>query len=177
MAIGRIVGRPSTQRTLGDAFRADGLSTMLGGIFNSFPYNAFTQNTGLIALTHVKSRYVVAMAGAIMIMMGLFPKIGALVAAVPRPVLGGSAIVMFGMTTVAGIQILSRVRFDGTRNALVVAIAVSVGVLPMAFPSLFAQASGPLHLILDSGIFLGTVTAVLLNILLNKARHDQDNPT
>ena len=168
LAIGQIVGRPTTQLTLGNAFRADGLSTMLGGMFNSFPYNAFTQNTGLIALSGIKSRFVVATAGALMILMGLLPKLGALVASVPRPVLGGCAVVMFGMTTVAGIQELSRVRFEGTRNAIVVAVSVSVGVLPMSFPALFAQASGPAKLVLESGIFLGGLTAVLLNALLNR---------
>ena len=168
LAIGEITGRPITQQTLGNAFRADGLSTMIGGVFNSFPYNAFTQNTGLIALSGVKSRYVVATSGALMILMGLFPKLGALIASVPRPVLGGCAVVMFGMTTVAGIQELSRVRFEGTRNAIVVAVSVSVGVLPMSFPALFAQASGPAKLILESGIFLGGLTAVLLNAILNR---------
>ncbi|MDD0973979.1 nucleobase:cation symporter-2 family protein [Pseudomonas fontis] len=167
LAIGKLVDKPTTQLTLGNAFRADGLSTMLGGLFNSFPYNAFTQNTGLIALSSVKSRYVVAAAGAIMVVMGLFPKLGALIAAVPTPVLGGCAIVMFGMTTVAGIQELSRVQFEGTRNGIIVAVSVSVGVLPMSFPALFEHASGTLKLILESGIFLGAITAIILNILLN----------
>lgn len=169
LAIGKLTGRPTTQQTLGNAFRADGLSTMLGGLFNSFPYNAFTQNTGLIALSNVKSRFVVAAAGAIMVLMGLFPKLGALIAAVPSPVLGGCAIVMFGMTTVAGIQELSRVTFEGTRNGIIVAVSVSVGVLPMSFPALFEHASGTLKLILESGIFLGAITAIVLNILLNPA--------
>jgi uric acid transporter len=168
LAIGTIIDRPSSQTTLGNAFRADGLSTMLGGIFNSFPYNAFTQNTGLIALSNVKSRFVVAAAGAIMILMGMFPKLGALIASVPRPVLGGCAIVMFGMTTVAGIQELSRVKFDGTRNAIIVAVSVSVGVLPMSFPALFSHVDGPLKLVLDSGIFLGAISAIVLNLLLNR---------
>ncbi|MGA4634649.1 nucleobase:cation symporter-2 family protein [Pseudomonas solani] len=167
LAIGQLTGRSVDSRTLGNAFRADGLSTVIGGLFNSFPYNAFTQNTGLIALSQVKSRFVVAAAGGIMILMGLFPKLGALIAAVPTPVLGGGAIVMFGMTTVAGIQELSRVRFDGTRNALVVAVSVSVGVLPMSFPALFAHAHGALKLVLESGIFLGAITAIVLNLLLN----------
>lgn len=154
LAIGKLTGKPATQLTLGNAFRADGLSTMLGGLFNSFPYNAFTQNTGLIALSNIKSRFVVASAGAIMVIMGLFPKLGALIAAVPTPVLGGCAMVMFGMTTVAGIQELSRVTFEGTRNGIIVAVSVSIGVLPMSFPALFEHASGPLKLILESGIFL-----------------------
>lgn len=167
LAIGKLTGKVTTQQTLGNAFRADGLSTMLGGLFNSFPYNAFTQNTGLIALSNVKSRFVVAAAGAIMVLMGLFPKLGALIAAVPTPVLGGCAIVMFGMTTVAGIQELSRVQFEGTRNGIIVAVSVSVGVLPMSFPALFEHASGTLKLILESGIFLGAITAIVLNVLLN----------
>lgn len=167
LAIGKLTGKPATQLTLGNAFRADGLSTMLGGLFNSFPYNAFTQNTGLIALSNIKSRFVVASAGAIMVIMGLFPKLGALIAAVPTPVLGGCAMVMFGMTTVAGIQELSRVTFEGTRNGIIVAVSVSIGVLPMSFPALFEHASGPLKLILESGIFLGAITAIALNILLN----------
>ncbi|BCG25499.1 xanthine permease [Pseudomonas tohonis] len=167
LAIGQLTGRTIDARTLGNAFRADGLSTVIGGLFNSFPYNAFTQNTGLIALSQVKSRFVVAAAGGIMVAMGLFPKLGALIAAVPTPVLGGGAIVMFGMTTVAGIQELSRVRFEGTRNAIVVAVSVSVGVLPMSFPALFAHAHGALKLVLESGIFLGAITAIVLNLLLN----------
>ncbi len=169
LAIGKLTGRPTDQRTLANAFRADGLSTMLGGMFNSFPYNAFTQNTGLIALSGVKSRYVVAAAGAIMVLMGLFPKLGALIASVPTPVLGGCALVMFGMTTVAGIQELARVRFEGTRNGLVVAVSVSIGVLPMSMPALFGHVSGPLKLVLESGIFLAAVSAILLNLLLNRA--------
>ncbi|MBD9629940.1 nucleobase:cation symporter-2 family protein [Pseudomonas sp. PDM19] len=175
LAIGKLVGKPTDQRTLGNAFRADGLSTLLGGIFNSFPYNAFTQNTGLIALSNVKSRFVVA-AGAIMVLMGLFPKLGALIAAVPTPVLAGCAIVMFGMTTVAGIQELSRVRFEGTRNGIIVAVSVSVGVLPMSFPALFEHASGPLKLVLESGIFLGAFTAILLNLLLNNDKSATAEP-
>ena len=173
LAIGKLTGKPTTQRTLANAFRADGLSTMLGGLFNSFPYNAFTQNTGLIALSNVKSRFVVAAAGAIMVLMGLFPKLGALIAAVPTPVLGGCAIVMFGMTTVAGIQELSRGKFEGTRNAIIVAVSVSVGVLPMSFPALFEHAGGTLKLILESGIFLGAITAIVLNLLLNGNPHSE----
>jgi NCS2 family nucleobase:cation symporter-2 len=170
-----LTGKQTTQITLGNAFRADGLSTMLGGLFNSFPYNAFTQNTGLIALSNVKSRFVVAAAGAIMVLMGMFPKLGALIAAVPTPVLGGCAIVMFGMTTVAGIQELSRVQFEGTRNAIIVAVSVSVGVLPMSFPPLFEHVGPTLKLVLDSGIFLGAITAILLNVLLNNEKKSTDS--
>ncbi len=168
LAIGRMVDVPITSRRLGNAFRGEGLATMFSAIFNGFPLNAFSQNTGLIAMTRVRSRYVVAAAGIIMVVMGLIPKVGAIVAAIPPAVLGGGAIVMFGMTTAAGIQELARVKYEGTHNSLIVAISLSVGVLPMAMPSLLGSIEGPLSLILESGIFLCAIVAVLLNAVINR---------
>jgi NCS2 family nucleobase:cation symporter-2 len=167
LAIGEISGRKMTPATLTAAFRADGLSTVLGGLFNSFPYNAYSQNTGLLSLSKVRSRYAVASAGAILVLLGLLPKLAAVIAGIPRPVLGGASLVMFGMTAMAGIEELTRVRFRGTHNALLVAISLSAGVLPIATPRLFAQAPEAARLFLNSGIFLATATAVLLNLILN----------
>jgi xanthine/uracil permease len=87
--------RPSSKRILPGALRADGLSTLLGGILNSFPYTCFAENIGLVRLTGVKSRFVVASAGVIMILLGLFPKVAALVDAIPPCVLGGTATILF----------------------------------------------------------------------------------
>jgi uric acid transporter len=167
MAIGEIAGRTIKPATLTGAFRADGLSTILGGFFNSFPYNAYSQNTGLLSLSKVKSRYAVAAAGAILVVLGLLPKIAALIAAIPRPVLGGASLVMFGMTAAAGIEELTRVQFRGTYNVLIVAISLSAGVLPIATPQLFAHAPAAAQLFLNSGIFLTAFTAVLLNIFFS----------
>jgi NCS2 family nucleobase:cation symporter-2 len=167
LAIGEIAGRPIGQSTLTAAFRADGLSTILGGIFNSFPYNAYSQNTGLLSLSKVKSRYAVAAAGAILVLLGLLPKLAAVIAAIPRPVLGGAAIVMFGMTTMAGIEELNRVRYQGNSNAIVVAVSLAMGMLPIASPQLFASAPESARLFLQSGIFLGAFTAVLLNLFFS----------
>ncbi|RBP65627.1 xanthine permease [Brevibacterium sanguinis] len=176
LAIGRMVETPISPRRLGNAFRGEGLATMLSALFNGFPLNAFSQNTGLIAMTRVRSRYVVAAAGVIMILMGLVPKVGAIVAAIPPSVLGGGAIVMFGMTTAAGIQELARVKYEGTHNALIVAISLSVGVLPMAMPELLEEISGPLALILESGIFLCAIVAVVLNAAINRSvDRDEDS--
>jgi NCS2 family nucleobase:cation symporter-2 len=152
------------------AFRADGLSTILGGFFNSFPYNAYSQNTGLLSLSKVRSRYAVAAAGAILVVLGLLPKLAAVIAAIPRPVLGGASLVMFGMTATAGIEELTRVRFAGTANGLVVAISLSMGMLPIATPGLFAQAPEAAKLFLNSGIFLTAFTAVVLNLVFNGLR-------
>lgn len=168
LAIGRMVDKEITPRTLADAFRSDGLSTMLGGFFNSFPYNAYSQNTGLLALSGVKSRYVLSAAGMIMIFMGLFPKLGACIAAVPKPVLGGVGLVIFGMTIVAGIQELGRVQFENTRNGILVAVSIGMGVLPIVLPNLFDRLPAVLRLLLGSSAVLCSVTAVALEIFLNQ---------
>jgi NCS2 family nucleobase:cation symporter-2 len=167
LAIGEIAGRKIECATLTAAFRADGLSTILGGLFNSFPYNAYSQNTGLLMLSKVKSRYAVAAAGAILVVLGLLPKLAAVIAGIPRPVLGGASLVMFGMTAMAGIEELTRVRYEGTHNALIVAISLGMGVLPIATPQLFALAPAAAQLFLNSGIFLTTVTAVLLQVFFS----------
>lgn len=167
LAIGEIAGRKIGADTLTAAFRADGVATMLGGIFNSFPYNAYSQNTGLLSLSKVKSRYAVAAGGAMLVLLGFLPKLAAVIAAVPRPVLGGASIVMFGMTAMAGIEELTRVRYQGTNNTIVVAVSVSLGVLPIATPQLFAHAPDAARLFLNSGIFLTAASAVLLNLVFS----------
>ena len=176
LAIGEIAGRAIQPATLAAAIRADGLSTLLGGLFNSFPYNAYSQNTGLLALSKMKSRYAVAAAGAILVVLGLLPKLAALFAGIPRPVLGGASLVMFGMTAMAGIEELSRVRYAGTSNGIIVAISLSAGVLPIATPQLFAHAPAAAQLFLNSGIFLGAFTAVALNIFFSAAKPASAEP-
>jgi uric acid transporter len=167
LAIGEITGRPIGPATLTAAFRADGLSTVLGGLFNSFPYNVYSQNTGLLALSKIKSRYAVAAGGGLLVLLGFLPKLAAVIAGIPRPVLGGASIVMFGMTTMAGIEELTRVRYQGTSNAIIVAVSVSMGVLPIASPQLFAHAPDAARLFLNSGIFLTAASAVLLNLFFS----------
>lgn len=164
LAVGEIAGRKIGPATLTAAFRADGLSTMLGGVFNSFPYNVYSQNTGLLSLSGVKSRFAVAAGGGLLVVLGFLPKLAAVIAGIPRPVLGGASMVMFGMTAMAGIEELARVRYKGTNNAVVVAVSVSVGVLPIATPALFAHAPDAAKLFLNSGIFLAAATAVVLNL-------------
>ena len=106
-ATGQIVEKPIAKRDIAAALRADGLATFLGGVMNSFPYTCFAENVGLVRLTRVKSRWVVATAGGIMIVLGLLPKAGALVSSIPPSVLGGAALVMFGTVAAVGIQTLA----------------------------------------------------------------------
>ncbi len=166
IAIGEIVERPVQKRQLADGLRADGLSTLLGGIFNTFPYTAFAQNVGLVSLTRVKSRYVVTVAGGILVLLGLIPKVGAIVEGVPTAVLGGAGIALFGMVAASGVRSLSKVHFNNS-NVLVVAISVGVALLPTVAPGIYEEFPDWFQLIFDSGISAGAICAILLNLLLN----------
>jgi xanthine permease len=168
IAIGTIVDRPISRDTLTAGLRADGLSTVLGGIFNSFPYTAYAQNVGLVAMTGIKSRYVVATAGLILSILGLFPKLAALVASIPSPVLGGAGLVMFGSVAASGIKALSKVQLEGNYNALIIAVSIAVGVIPIAVPGFYAKFPESARVICESGITMGSIVAIALNALLNE---------
>ncbi len=174
IAIGEIVHRPIGRGRLARCLRADGLSTLIGGILNSFPYTAFAQNVGLIAVTRVKSRFVVATSGIILILLGLFPKMAAIVACIPNAVLGGAGIAMFGMIIASGVRALSRVRFEGNYNLMLVAISIGMSMIPLTAPNFFQHFPDAAKIVLQSGITLGSLTAVLLNVLFNGV-HGQDD--
>jgi OHCU decarboxylase len=166
-ATGEIVEKPIRRNDIARAIRADGLATTLGGVLNSFPYTCFAENVGLVRLTRVKSRFVVATAGAIMIVLGLFPKIAAIVASMPAAVLGGAAIVMFGTVAVIGIQTLSRVDFHDDRNVIVVAVSLGFALIPVAFPTFYSHFGKDVQTVVGSGITMGAFSAILLNLFLN----------
>jgi uric acid transporter len=167
MAIGEIVDKKVDENVLSRALRADGFSTMLGGIFNAFPYTAFAQNVGLVSLTGVRSRFVVAMAGVILMVLGLFPKLAAIVACIPNSVLGGAGIAMFGMVAASGIKTLSKVDFDHSYNMMIVAVSIGIALIPLGVPTFYNKFPVWAQLFMKSGITVGSVTAILLNIILN----------
>jgi uric acid transporter len=166
-ATGEIVEKRITRNDIARALRADGLATFIGGIFNSFPYTCFAENVGLVRLTRVKSRYVVATAGAIMIILGLIPKAGALVAGIPHPVLGGAALAMFATVAVVGFQTLSRVDFHDHRNVVIVATAVGLAVYVTVQPDVAKAVPSWAQIIFGSGITLGSIVAIGLNLLFH----------
>jgi NCS2 family nucleobase:cation symporter-2 len=174
MAIGEIVGRPIGKGNLARCLRADGLSTIIGGLFNSFPYTAFAQNVGLVAVTRVKSRFVVATSGVILICLGLLPKMAAVVASIPNSVLGGAGLAMFGMIIASGIRSLSKVRFEGNYNLMLVAISIGMSMITLTMPNFFQNFPPTAKIVLNSGITLGSITAVVLNMVFNGFGTDQD---
>lgn len=172
LAVGEIVDREVTPGALADGLRADGLSTMLGGVFNTFPYTAYAQNVGLVGLTGVRSRFVVAFGGGILVVLGLIPWLGELVATIPTPVLGGAGIAMFGTVAASGIRTLSTVSFTDNRNLIVLAISLGVGLVPVAAPTVYDQFPLWFRTIMSSGISAGCVTAILLNVFFNQTRRN-----
>jgi OHCU decarboxylase len=172
-ATGQIVEKPIAKSDIAAALRADGLATFLGGVMNSFPYTCFAENVGLVRLTRVKSRWVVATAGGIMILLGLLPKAGALVSSIPSSVLGGAALVMFGTVAAVGIQTLGRVNFQNHRNVLVVAVSIAIAMITVGLPQVnntsafLVDMPKNVQAFMNSGITMGSVAAILLNLLLN----------
>jgi uric acid transporter len=171
-ATGEIVDRRITRTDIARALRADGLATVIGGVLNSFPYTCFAENVGLVRLTRVTSRYVVAAAGVFMILIGLVPKAGAIVAGIPSPVLGGAALAMFATVAVVGVQTLSRVDFHDHRNVVIVASSVGLALLVTAQPELAKAVPGWAEVIFGSGITLGSLTAILLNVVFHHIGKD-----
>lgn len=174
LALGEMTDRKVGQKDLARGLRTDGLGTLIGGIFNTFPYTSFSQNVGLVAVTGVKSRFVCVAGGVILVVLGLLPKMAALVESLPTVVLGGAGIVMFGMVLATGIRILGGVDFKGNRhNAMIVAVSIGVGMIPLLAPNFKQWMPHSLHALIESGILLTSISAVLLNVFLNGAEHDE----
>jgi xanthine permease len=168
LALGEMTGRRIDQAAIARGLRADGVGTILGGIFNTFPYTSFSQNVGLVGVTGVRSRWVTATGGVIMLALGLLPKMSALVEAVPVVVLGGAGVVMFGMVAATGARILTGVDFKTNRyNLFVVAISVGFGMIPLVAPNFFRYTPDVLHPLLESGILLAAIVSVALNLFFN----------
>jgi uracil-xanthine permease len=173
LALSDITGRPVDQQALAAGLRTDGLGTLIGGIFNTFPYTSFSQNVGLVGVTGVRSRYVCVAGGVIMIVLGLIPKMAALVETIPQFVLGGAGLVMFGMVAATGIRILSTVDYKGNRNNLyIVALSIGVGLIPLVAPRWSQQMPHAMHPLLESGILLTSIVAVVLNVFFSGAKAD-----
>jgi len=171
LALSELTGKDLDRKQLAAGLRTDGLGTLIGGLLNTFPHTSFSQNVGLVAVTGVKSRWVCVAGGVIMIVLGMLPKMAALVEAIPQFVLGGAGLVMFGMVAAAGIRILTRVDFRSNRyNLYIVALSIGFGLIPLVAPRWAQQMAHSLHPLLESGILLTAVAAVALNLFFNGTR-------
>ena len=144
---------------------ADGMNSMLAGIFNSFPNSVFAQNNGIIQLTGVASRYVGYYIAGMLMILGLFPAIGLVFSLIPEPVLGGATLLMFGTVAAAGIQLIASQRI-GRKEVLVIALSLSFGLSVELVPEVLDKMSITVRNIFSSGITTGGLTAILSNLLI-----------
>ena len=173
LALSDMTGKPINRADLTRGLRTDGLGTLLGGIFNTFPYTSFSQNVGLVGVTGIKSRFVCVAGGIIMLVLGLLPKMAALVEALPNVVLGGAGLVMFGMVAATGIRILGAVDFKKNHNNLfVVSISIGLGMIPLIAPNFKQWMPHSIHPLIESGILLTSISAVALNLFFNGASEE-----
>ncbi len=167
LAVGEIIDTKVDSKRLGNGLRADMISSSLAPLFGSFTQSAFAQNVGLVAVTGVKSRYVVATAGLILVTLGLLPVMGRLIAAVPTAVLGGAGVVLFGTVAAAGIRTLAQVEYRNNMNLIIVATSIGFGMIPIAAPSFYHHFPAWVETIFHSGISSAAIMAILLNLLFN----------
>lgn len=167
IAISTAAGEEIDPKTLGAGLRASGISTVFSGIFNCYPVAPFAQNVGMVSLTQVFSRFVTASAGVILVLLGLFPKFAAIFTAIPSPVLGGAGFAMFGIVAVDGIRTLGQVNYIGNRNGVIVAVSLGLSFISTVNGGFFNAFPANVATILNSGITIGSASAILLNVFFN----------
>ena len=158
-------GREATDEEIAGATYADGLGTAAAAVFGGLPNTSFSQNVGIVGMTGVMSRHVVTIGGIFLILCGLMPKIGALIASMPFPVLGGGVIVMFGMVAAAGLNMLSEVKMN-RRNMIIIAVSLAVGLGLNLVPTAVQHVPGVLRTLLTSAVAPTAILASAMNLVL-----------
>ena len=158
-------GRIATDEEISGATYADGLGTAIAAVFGGLPNTSFSQNVGIVGMTGIMSRHVVTIAGVILIICGLLPKVGAVISSMPLPVLGGGVIVMFGMVASAGMNLLSVVPMN-RRNMAIIAISLAFGLGLNLVPMAVQYLPGTLKVLATSAVAPTALAAVILNQIL-----------
>ncbi|MDG6894501.1 nucleobase:cation symporter-2 family protein [Volucribacter amazonae] len=165
LALGNATQTEITGKHLRGGVLCDGLGSALAALMSTTPFSSFSQNIGVISLTGVASRYVVALTGALLVLAGLFPVFGALIVSIPLPVLGGAGLMMFAMIIAAGIQMLDNVE-RSRRNGLIIAISIGCGLAVTTRPELLDKLPSFFKEVFGSGITVGSLLALVLNLVL-----------
>ncbi|WP_102693295.1 nucleobase:cation symporter-2 family protein [Rummeliibacillus pycnus] len=166
-ALSDMTKTPINDKALARGYRSEGLASIIGGIFNSFPYTAFSQNVGLMQLTGVKNRAVIFITGLLLVMLGFLPKVAALTTIIPTAVLGGAMIAMFGMVVSQGIKMLGSAIHESEGNAMIIACSIGMGLGVTVVPDIFKVLPESVRILTSNGIVAGSVTAIVLNIIFN----------
>ncbi|WP_232246421.1 uracil-xanthine permease family protein [Kitasatospora mediocidica] len=142
--------------------RADAVVSLLGGVFGSSPLVTSSENLGLGQLTGVRSRFVTAGAGVLLVAVGLLTPLSRLLAGLPAPAVGGSALVVYAVIAAQGVRMLQGVDLADRANSTVVALALAAGLLPLLAPDLYQGFPSWARTICASGVVAGTLAAVAL---------------
>jgi uric acid transporter len=167
LAVSEMVDKKLSPSDLARGLATDGLSALLAGFMNSFPDTAYAENVGLIAMTRVRSRWVVTVCGTALILLGLIPKVGAVVSDLPAPFIGGAATVMFALVTAIGVRTLNKASFEGNHNLLIVAVALSFGLIPTIQPDFYQHFPQNFQVIFGSSITSTVIVVFVLNLVFN----------
>ena len=166
-ALSDITKTPIGSKDLAKGYRSEGLASIIGGIFNAFPYTTYSQNVGLVKMTGVKERKVIFITGILLVILGFLPKFAAVTQMIPTSVLGAAMVAMFGLVITQGMTMLAPEIMKSMENALIVACAVGLGVGVSVVPGIFAVLPDTLENLFSNGIVTGSLTAIILNILFN----------
>lgn len=167
-ALGNICDKKIGEKDLRSGYFAEGLAVMIGSTVNAFPYTTYSQNVGLVQISGVKSKRVMYVMVLILLVFGSIPKIGALATIVPQPVLGGAMISMFGMVLAYGVKMLGSTDFAKQENLMIIACSVGLGLGVTTVPTAFSQLPSFIRMFTDSGIVLGTIVAIVMNLIFNR---------
>lgn len=167
LALGNATQTEITGKHLRGGVLCDGVGSAFAAIMSTTPFSSFAQNIGVISLTGVASRHVVTVMGVLLIFAGIFPWFGALIVSIPSPVLGGAGLMMFAMIIAAGIQMLDKVE-RSKRNGLIIAISIGCGLAVTTRPELLDKLPSFFKEVFGSGITVGSVLALVLNLILPK---------
>lgn len=168
MATAEIVGRKGDHRSIVPKnIRADALGSIFGGCFGTSLIITSGENIGIIRATGTRSRYVTIMAGCMLVVMALFVPLARLAYAVPNAVVAGTAVIVFAIIGVMGINILRKVDFNTNGNLFTLASALAMGLIPIVVPGFYSAFPSHFQVVLGNGLAMGTLTAVLVNILFH----------
>ncbi len=165
--------REPTDREISGSLACDGLVSSVSACFGCMPITSFSQNVGLIAMTKVINRVTIATGAGIMILAGIFPAVGAILATLPDAVLGGCTIMMFGTIVVSGFQMLSGCGFT-QRNITIAALSLSVGLGFTQIPDLFKIFPEVIQSVFGSNcVTVVFLMSIILDLVIPKEKEEE----
>jgi len=167
------LGREATEKEISGSIACDGFVSSISALFGCMPITSFSQNVGLVAMTKVVNRFTILMGGIIMVLAGLFPVFGAVLATLPEPVLGGCTLIMFGSIVVSGLHMIAGCGYN-QRNLLIVALSLSIGIGFTQVPTIFAIFPEIIsNVFSENCVAVVFITAVILNLVLPKSMEEE----